>query len=111
MRRSDDGCPDCGAAPGEFHEAGCDIEQCPYCGGQLISCDCARVPPLDDRLAWPGAAECRDFGWFARLVPGTGWVSCGPEEPGAREDLNRLHVEAVWDRQQQRFVRGPSWKG
>lgn len=39
----------------------------------MISCDCRRLP-LDDRMSWtglwPGFAECREFGWFAKLVPG-----------------------------------------
>jgi hypothetical protein len=50
--------------------------------------------------------ECREFGWFARLVPGTGWVPCAAGEPGATEDLNRLHVSARWDRKRKRFVLG-----
>ena len=33
-------CDDCGAPRGTFHLLGCDIEQCPRCGGQAISCDC-----------------------------------------------------------------------
>lgn len=36
-------CHDCGAKEGEFHDPGCDMEQCPFCSGQLISCDCANV--------------------------------------------------------------------
>lgn len=34
-------CGDCGCAEGELHDLGCDMERCPKCGGQLISCDCA----------------------------------------------------------------------
>jgi hypothetical protein len=112
MSIDSESCPDCGAGRGEVHRAGCDVEQCPYCGRQLISCACARRLPLDDRMpwtgVWPGAAECRELGWFARLVPGTGWVPCAPKEPGAVEDLNRLAVAARWDRKRKRFVPLPA---
>ncbi len=33
-------CRDCGVVKGQFHVPNCDVEQCPKCGGQLISCDC-----------------------------------------------------------------------
>jgi hypothetical protein len=33
-------CHDCGVSEGEFHKQGCDMERCPFCGYQLISCDC-----------------------------------------------------------------------
>lgn len=33
-------CPDCNVKVGEFHHPGCDIEECPRCGRQLLSCDC-----------------------------------------------------------------------
>ncbi len=34
-------CPDCGVARGGFHHPACDIEECPRCHQQLISCGCA----------------------------------------------------------------------
>jgi len=33
-------CHDCGVKEGEFHIPGCDMERCPFCGRQLISCNC-----------------------------------------------------------------------
>ena len=33
-------CGDCGVAEGELHQRGCDMERCPFCGHQLIGCDC-----------------------------------------------------------------------
>lgn len=34
-------CHDCGAVKGQFHIVGCDVERCPKCAGQAITCDCA----------------------------------------------------------------------
>ena len=33
-------CDDCGARRGALHKIGCDLEPCPRCGGQAITCDC-----------------------------------------------------------------------
>lgn len=33
-------CHDCGVALGRIHHPGCDLEECPRCHGQLLSCEC-----------------------------------------------------------------------
>ncbi len=34
-------CPDCEVEEGQTHELYCEFEWCPFCAGQLSSCDCA----------------------------------------------------------------------
>jgi hypothetical protein len=101
-------CPDCGVRPGEWHRRGCDVEQCPRCGGQLARCqkDNGDAVPLGERLPWagywPGEDQCRQWGWFARPTP-DGWRRCRPDHPDASPDLNRLREEAAWDRRAKRY--------
>ena len=37
-------CSDCNIAGGSFHHPGCDMEECPRCHFQLISCGCLDEP-------------------------------------------------------------------
>ena len=39
-------CHDCAAVKGEFHGPRCDMERCPACRGQAISCGCASDPEV-----------------------------------------------------------------
>lgn len=100
-------CPDCGVAPGKEHLNGCDIEQCPRCGWQLISCCCNTdaFPPMK----WTGlpftVEACRKLGWYAKLVDNVGWVPCDPDDNDATEDVNRLYRETQWDSTKRMFVR------
>jgi len=102
-------CHDCGAKPGEFHHDGCDTERCPACGGQLLSCGCSdaeinEYPRQPWTGEWPGVLECQEFGWYAKLIKGQGWVPCDKNDEGASENLNRLYSDAEWNAKLGRFV-------
>jgi len=76
-------CHDCGVKEGELHKEGCDMERCPRCGGQLISCDCNdselpsfRIPyiliPVKCGLCgqqWPEDFKVPDDDWKKYVIP------------------------------------------
>lgn len=105
-------CTGCGVKPGQPHINGCDLEVCASCGQQKIGCECENNINLSS-VPWsgefPGLAECREFGFYCINIPATGWVPCEIDEPGAREDLNRLADEVhfgriVWSVEQAKFI-------
>jgi hypothetical protein len=112
-----DRCGVCKVRVGELHETNCELEQCPYCGRSrwAYACDDYELGlPDADRIPWSGvmigAAECLEFGWYCRPVPGRGWVSCSPADPEASPDINRIYLleECYWDRDKKRFFKKPS---
>src|SRR5262249_14094682 len=46
-------CHDCGVAHGGYHHPGCDVEECPRCGRQLISCNCHEAGAFHDLIPQP----------------------------------------------------------
>ena len=48
-------CHDCAVKEGQLHVPGCDVEICPRCQGQTISCGCAYYP--EDSMQMKKAAQ------------------------------------------------------
>jgi hypothetical protein len=72
--------PDCGAAIGQRHNSGCDVERCPYCGWAAIGCQ--HFDPNDARRQvwtgkWPGEEDCERLDFFVNLRSWILWESEG----------------------------------
>lgn len=73
-----DTCPACHASTGEFHELGCPVELCPWCGGQLIHCNCRF-----DQLGQDELADEQALLHFEELLWQQGRIAYSPEQrPG-----------------------------
>ena len=49
-------CGDCATPRGGVHHHGCDMERCPACHGQALSCGCSRETECGIRVAHPRCA-------------------------------------------------------
>lgn len=54
-------CGDCDAEFGELHHVGCDLETCPACQGQLISCSCDKQGYFDNLDAYKAAVKQKEY--------------------------------------------------
>lgn len=50
-------CSDCGIKHGNYHHPHCDIEQCPRCKDQLLSCDCMAIEIMGIKGEWERIGE------------------------------------------------------
>jgi hypothetical protein len=80
-------CHECGVKEGQLHLLGCDMEYCPFCGDQLISCGHGAMPEdiLEDKgripyirypnlcvkcgTLWPEMFEVPDEDWARYVQP------------------------------------------
>lgn len=121
-------CPGCRVLPGENHlrtpreanneEILCDVEICAVCGYQRLTCKCVKDDAYfaeEQRLGgpilwtglWPCWKEAIELGFWCRWTitqAGHSWISCEPEEHGAKPDLGRLAREGRWDQEQRKWV-------
>ncbi len=55
-------CHDCGVSDGYYHTPGCDMERCPFCNGQLISCMCCyKKLEIIDHVRFPKTEGLEPF--------------------------------------------------
>jgi Zn-finger nucleic acid-binding protein len=96
-------CPDCGATIGNLHLSNCDIERCPSCGSQYLSCDCDinNIERIKWDGYWPGVKECEEFGMFCTSHD---FIPCDKNTPGAIHDLNMLYMKTTWDKNKQKRI-------
>jgi hypothetical protein len=85
----------------------CDIQRCSITGAQYLMCPCVEHNPEKTKWTgqWPGTLECKEYGFWAKMVKGKGWVPCEAHDPEAQPDINRLVVECAWNPEQGRWRR------
>ena len=88
-------CGDCGAKPGQLHIPGCDMEECPICGKQIITCPhCEEVTP-EQSMPWEGERRleqaARRYGWYCRWQSRSSrWETVTADAEDAMPDGNRV---------------------
>lgn len=82
-------CHDCNVNIGKQHLPGCDMEECPFCHQQLISCDCCYkmlgIDSEQEPVYSQGLNEEQEMKW-EKLLQEKGFIKYGEETR-----FNRLH--------------------
>ena len=85
-------CGDCGVEPGGFHHLGCDMQDCPRCGRQLLSCGCPWAEWGED-----DDPDDEDFGDESDLVEITSLLPLGAAAAPLRATYHpELRQVAAW---------------
>ncbi len=75
LGQDEDICPACHAEAGSYHELGCPVEICPWCGGQLIHCSCRF-----DRLGLDSLASEEELQRFEAILEEQGRIPYSREQ-------------------------------
>ncbi|MFV2016029.1 MAG: hypothetical protein ACC656_11400 [Candidatus Heimdallarchaeota archaeon] len=105
-------CSDCAVKVGEEHQLGCDIERCPKCGTQLISCGCFTIDIDDGAVAewdiaslslykrekWSGVSYekemlyCEEHNLWVKWI-NNGWENTTIDDPNRTHDINTATIK------------------
>lgn len=75
MDSDPDICPACHVSTGEYHELGCPVELCPWCGGQLVYCSCRY-----EKLEVESISSENELLRFEEILNGQGRIPYAPEQ-------------------------------
>lgn len=100
LARSRTRCGDCGVRAGGLHHLGCDVQRCPACRGQLISCGCVFD---DDEPEFPTRLEIADAAVWGPLEAVARLARIGDNLPSFHE-AEFMYVATVHDDQRGRAV-------
>lgn len=89
LQMDEDICPACHAVSGEYHELGCPVELCPWCGGQLIHCDCRY-----EQLGLDAISTEEELLRFEAILEERGRIPYSPEQrPSFADDGSNIVFE------------------
>ena len=89
LQADNDICPACHAATGDLHELGCPVEICPWCGGQLIHCNCRFEQLEQDTIG-----DEQDLLRFEELLAQKGRLAYAPEQrPSFADEGSGFEIE------------------